>query len=130
MHLFKWECVQIPLPAIMKLEYGSSSCGVKLVYEMEDAIEHLEFVQRNLQKEADHPGVGLGHGKTILLVQRLLGTEHDVDVVMYKGQLMAAFISDNGPTRLPLCMETSAVMPSCLPVGKSCSLNLHLKRGC
>lgn len=110
--------LQIPLPAILKLEYGSSACGVKLVYELKDAIEHVNFMQKTFKTEEDHPGIGLGHGQTLLLTPRLLGTEHDVDVVMYKGQLMAAFISDNGPTRLPLCMETAAVMPSCLHVGE------------
>lgn len=107
---------QIPLPAIMKLEYGSSAVGVKLISEMEEAIELVEFVHRTFTTDEDHPGIGLGHGRTLILTQRLLGTEHDVDVVMFKGQLIAAFISDNGPTRIPLCMETAAVLPSVLHV--------------
>lgn len=109
--------MQVPLPAIMKLEYGSSAFGVKLVRTFEEALEHVEFVQETLRTEADHPGIGLGHGNKLLLMRQLLGTEHDVDLVMFEGELMAAFISDNGPTRKPLCNETASAMPSVLCQG-------------
>ncbi|XP_070174693.1 carnosine synthase 1-like [Littorina saxatilis] len=104
----------IPLPAVLKLEFGSSAVGVKHVHSFQEAVEHVKHLQDTLRSEADRPGVGLGHGYSLLLMPCLLGTEHDVDVVLFEGQLVAAFLSDNGPTRLPLCAETAAVMPSVL----------------
>jgi len=46
------------------------------------------------------------------------GTEHDVDVIIYKRKLVGAFVSDNGPTRLPKFTETAAAMPTFLPDDK------------
>jgi carnosine synthase len=40
------------------------------------------------------------------------GSEHDVDIVMFDGQTVAAFVTDNGPTRMPYFSETAAAMPS------------------
>ena len=114
---------QIPLPAMLKLEFGSSAVGVKLVHSLPEAARHVRHVQGALRGEADHPGVGLGHGRSLVLTPRLLGSEHDVDVVLFRGQLMAAFVSDNGPTRLPLCLETAAVLPSVLHQGESHGLS-------
>jgi hypothetical protein len=110
-------CVQIPLPAILKLEYGNSGIGVRLISELDEAVEHIKHVERALLAE-DHPGTGLGHGKTMILTECLRGTEHTVDVVMFKGRLLAAFISDNGPACMPLLMEAASVMPSVMPAGK------------
>jgi carnosine synthase len=42
------------------------------------------------------------------------GTEHDVDIIIFQRQLIAAFVSDNGPTRQGRFTETTALMPSCL----------------
>lgn len=104
---------------MLKLEFGSSAVGVKHVHNFQEAVEHVKHLQDTLRSEADRPGVGLGHGYSLLLMPCLLGTEHDVDVVLFEGQLVAAFLSDNGPTRLPLCAETAAVMPSVLRNGET-----------
>ena len=55
----------------------------------------------NLTREKDFPGIGLGFDNTLLVMEYLTGSEHDVDVIIFHGQLVAAFLSDNGPTREP-----------------------------
>jgi len=49
----------------------------------------------------------------------LEGTEHDVDLVIFQRRLVAAYISDNGPTRKGRLTETTASMPTCLAEDKS-----------
>ncbi|XP_053306362.1 carnosine synthase 1 [Spea bombifrons] len=49
----------------------------------------------------------------LLLAEYVTGSEHDVDVVLCSnGQLLAAYVSDNGPTMLPRFTETAAALPS------------------
>ncbi|KAK7499711.1 hypothetical protein BaRGS_00009052, partial [Batillaria attramentaria] len=105
---------QVPLPAVLKREYGSCAVAMMHVQGLPEAIAHVQHVQATLRTEDDFPGVGLGHGHSFVLMPRLMGTEHDIDVVMFEGQLMAAFVSDNGPTHFPHCNETAAAMPSVL----------------
>lgn len=120
---------QVPLPAILKLEYGSSAVGVKQVKTLQEAKAFVQHVQNTLQSEKDHPGVGLGHSRSFVLMSRLEGTEHDVDLAMFEGQVMAAFVSDNGPTRLPVCSETTAAMPSVLNKGELQYVLYNWRRG-
>lgn len=103
---------QVPLPGVMKLEFGAGAVGVRLVEDASQCHEHFSRVVRDLQGEADHPGIGLGWGNAMLLMEFVEGTEHDVDLVLFGGQLLAAFVSDNGPTRLPGFTETAACMPT------------------
>lgn len=65
-----------------------------------------------LTSEIDSDASGLSFDSSMFLMEYLDGTEHDVDIVMYKGELLGAIVTDNGPTRLPLFNESSAVMPS------------------
>ncbi|KAM6157446.1 carnosine synthase 1 isoform 1-T2 [Rhynchocyon petersi] len=103
---------QVPLPGVMKLEFGAGAVGVRLVEDAPQCHEHFSRIARDLQGEADHPGIGLGWGNAMLLMEFVEGTEHDVDLVLFGGQLLAAFVSDNGPTRLPGFTETAACMPT------------------
>ncbi|XP_039696626.1 carnosine synthase 1 isoform X1 [Pteropus medius] len=103
---------QVPLPGVMKLEFGAGAVGVRLVEDAPQCHEHFSRIVRDLQGEADHPGIGLGWGNAMLLMEFVEGTEHDVDLVVFGGQLLAAFVSDNGPTRLPGFTETAACMPT------------------
>uniref|UniRef100_G3UIP9 ATP-grasp domain-containing protein n=1 Tax=Loxodonta africana TaxID=9785 RepID=G3UIP9_LOXAF len=103
---------QVPLPGVMKLEFGAGAVGVRLVEDASQCREHFSRIARDLQGEADHPGIGLGWGNAMLLMEFVEGTEHDVDLVLFRGQLLAAFVSDNGPTRLPGFTETAACMPT------------------
>ncbi|XP_012580576.1 PREDICTED: carnosine synthase 1 [Condylura cristata] len=103
---------QVPLPGVMKLEFGAGAVGVRLVEDAPQCLEHFSRIARDLQGEADHPGIGLGWGNAMLLMEFVEGTEHDVDLVVFGGRLLAAFVSDNGPTRLPGFTETAACMPT------------------
>ncbi|XP_061012363.1 carnosine synthase 1 [Dama dama] len=103
---------QVPLPGVMKLEFGAGAVGVRLVKDASQCREHFSRIARDLQGEADHPGIGLGWGNAMLLMEFIEGTEHDVDLVLFGGRLLAAFVSDNGPTRLPGFTETAACMPT------------------
>lgn len=104
----------VGLPAVLKLEYGSSAVGVKPVKTRVECINVYNQLRSHLKCENDHPGVGLGHGNDMLLMEQLIGTEHDVDVIIFNRQLVAAFISDNGPTKKGSFTETTGSMPSSL----------------
>ena len=93
---------RIEFPAIVKLEHGSSAVGVKLVQSNEELMQEYELITTTLTGEKDFPGIGLGFDNTLLVMDYLTGSEHDVDVVIFNRQLLAAFISDNGPTREPV----------------------------
>lgn len=71
-------------------------------------------IREHLTCESDHPGIGLGHGNSMVVMKPIVGTEHDVDLVLFERQLVAAYVSDNGPTRPGSFTETAACMPSCL----------------
>ncbi|XP_068944502.1 carnosine synthase 1 isoform X1 [Petaurus breviceps papuanus] len=102
----------VPLPGVMKLEFGAGAVGVRLVENASQCRAHFAKISQDLQGEADHPGIGLGWGNAMLLMEFVAGTEHDVDVVIFSGRLLGAFVSDNGPTRLPGFTETAACMPT------------------
>ncbi|XP_074087046.1 carnosine synthase 1 [Macrotis lagotis] len=102
----------VPLPGVMKLEFGAGAVGVRLVEDAAQCRTHFAKISQDLQGEADHPGIGLGWGNAMLLMEFVAGTEHDVDLVLFSGKLLGAFVSDNGPTRLPGFTETAACMPS------------------
>jgi carnosine synthase len=103
---------QIGLPAILKLEHGSSAAAVVPVYTPAEAEDAWNRIKQTLKSETDWPGIGLGFGPNIVLSQLLEGTEHDVDIVLWKGNRIGSFVTDNGPTRQLSCAESSALMPS------------------
>lgn len=100
----------ISLPAVLKLLYGSSAVGVHLVKTEEECKQYFNEIQEKL----DMHGVGLGFGSSMMLTNFIAGSEHDVDLIIFNRKLVAAFVSDNGPTRVPDFTETVAVMPSTL----------------
>ncbi|XP_067151462.1 carnosine synthase 1 [Apteryx mantelli] len=112
----------LPFPAVAKLEYGAGAVGVRLVESAGECHAHAERLWRDLRADADHPGIGLGWGNSMLLMEYVPGTEHDVDLVLFEGQLLGAWVSDNGPTRVPAFLETAACMPSCLPADRQAQL--------
>ncbi|KAM9326801.1 carnosine synthase 1 [Gastrophryne carolinensis] len=66
-----------------------------------------------------------------LLAEYITGTEHDVDIVLGpNGRLLAAYISDNGPTLLPGFTETAAALPSRLSSERRCQLVQAAARSC
>lgn len=112
----------VPFPAVAKLEFGAGGVGVKLVENAGQCHAHAARLWRDLRDDADHPGIGLGWGNAMLLMEYVPGTEHDVDLVLFDGRLLGAWVSDNGPTRLPAFLETAACLPSCLPADRQAQL--------
>ncbi|XP_038867865.1 carnosine synthase 1-like [Salvelinus namaycush] len=112
----------VRFPAVMKLEYGAGAVGVRKVGSLEESLAHFERIAGDLREETDYPGIGLGWGNAMILMEYVGGTEHDVDVVMFDGRLEGAFVSDNGPTRTPAFTETAAQMPSGLAPDKRAQL--------
>ncbi|KAM9278167.1 carnosine synthase 1 [Morus bassanus] len=112
----------VPFPAVAKLEFGAGGVGVRLVESAGQCHAHAARLWRDLRDDADHPGIGLGWGNAMLLMEYVPGTEHDVDLVVFEGRLMGAWVSDNGPTRLPAFLETAACLPSCLPADRQAQL--------
>ncbi|OWF43955.1 carnosine synthase 1-like [Mizuhopecten yessoensis] len=86
------ECKQIIYPAILKLEqYESSRAVVKVVSE-DDCL--LQYNQ--LQKEFRESSFGETFGTSMVLMELLDGLSYEVDVVIYDGELMTAFVTDIG----------------------------------
>ncbi|XP_045064045.1 carnosine synthase 1-like isoform X1 [Coregonus clupeaformis] len=112
----------VRFPAIMKLEYGAGAVGVRKVGSLEESLAHFERIGGDLREETDYPGIGLGWGNAMTLMEYVGGTEHDVDVVLFEGRLEGAFVSDNGPTRAPAFTETASQMPSGLAPEKRAQL--------
>ncbi|XP_029431847.1 carnosine synthase 1 isoform X1 [Rhinatrema bivittatum] len=112
----------LSFPGVMKLEFGAGAVGVKLVENAEQCQQHFEKISSDLREDTDYPGIGLGWGNAMLLMEFVSGTEHDVDIILYDGRLMGAFVSDNGPTRVPYFTETAASMPTYLPPDKEAQL--------
>ncbi|XP_014734202.1 PREDICTED: carnosine synthase 1 [Sturnus vulgaris] len=112
----------VPFPAVAKLEFGAGGVGVRLVENAGQCHAHAARLWRDLRDDADHPGIGLGWGNAMLLMEYVPGTEHDVDLVVFEGRLLGAWVSDNGPTRVPAFLETAACLPSCLPADRQAQL--------
>ncbi|XP_029917469.1 carnosine synthase 1-like [Myripristis murdjan] len=112
----------VRFPAVMKLEYGAGAVGVRKVGSLSESLAHFERIAGDLREETDYPGIGLGWGNAMTLMEYVGGTEHDVDLMLFNGQLEGAFVSDNGPTRAPTFTETAAQMPSGLAPDKRAQL--------
>jgi carnosine synthase len=105
----------VTFPAVIKTEYGSSALGVKMVSNAKDAVREALKLRDSLRSEADHPGSGLSfdpNGASLFLQVFLDGSEHDVDMVLFDGELVGSLVSDNAPTRLPYFAETACAAPS------------------
>ncbi|NWI38792.1 CRNS1 synthase, partial [Picathartes gymnocephalus] len=114
-----------PAPAavrVAKQKSGAGGVGVRLVENAGQCHAHAARLWRDLRDDADHPGIGLGWGNAMLLMEYVPGTEHDVDLVVFEGRLLGAWVSDNGPTRVPAFLETAACLPSCLPADRQAQL--------
>lgn len=101
--------------ALLKLEYGSSAVGVVAATNTDEAVALFERITRTFRTEKDCPGVGLGFGISVVITELLSGREFDVDLVMSTGTMVAAFVTDNSPTRADSFSECMARMPSQIP---------------
>jgi carnosine synthase len=105
---------EVGFPCILKPECSSCARGVTLCRDLTECIQHFKDLKNILTRESDNPRIGLGFGNNMLVMTYIKGTEHDVNLVIYKGKLVVAYVSDNGPTRSGSFMETASCMPSCL----------------
>jgi carnosine synthase len=102
----------LSLPAVLKNTHGMCGIGVKLVRTVDEAKKEFLGMHAALVSEISSDGSGLSFESSMFLMEYLDGTEHDVDIVCFKGELVCAIVTDNGPTRLPYFNESSACMPS------------------
>ncbi|XP_072041224.1 carnosine synthase 1-like [Amphiura filiformis] len=117
-------------PAILKLEYASGAVGVNMCKNEDDVRKTYTALTNSLCAMESEYEIGLGFGNTMLLMEYLDGSEHDIDVVIFERKLVAAFVSDNGPTNYPSYTETVALMPSNLPSDKQAQLVMAAYQCC
>ncbi|XP_072041227.1 carnosine synthase 1-like [Amphiura filiformis] len=118
-------CKIVSFPAILKLEYASAAVGVNMCRNEDDVRNAYTALKNSLATmEAEYRNIGLGYhdGNTMLLMEYLDGSEHDIDVIIFERKLVAAFVTDNGLTNYPAYTETVALMPSNLPSDKQAQL--------
>ncbi|XP_078502639.1 carnosine synthase 1-like [Lissotriton helveticus] len=117
-------------PGVLKLESGCGAVAAKMVQNKEQCHQYYEHISGILKAESDCPGIGLSCGNAMVLMEHVSGSEHDVDIIIYDGQLMGAFVSDNGPTRVPNFTETAACLPTYLPPDKEAQLVMAAYQSC
>ncbi|XP_060082534.1 carnosine synthase 1-like [Ylistrum balloti] len=117
----------IGFPAVCKPEHGANGKGVMMFWNKEE----YEDVYQKLENT-------LKDGHSIMLMEYFDGTEHDIEVIIYQGEVLAAIVSDNGPTMPGSFVETSMSMPSCLSpsdisklrtAASDCCIDIGLRNG-
>ncbi|KAM4636149.1 carnosine synthase 1 [Discoglossus pictus] len=87
--------------------------------------------EKVMNTSVDGIGVPSLTPSSLLLSEYITGSEHDVDLVLGpSGRLLAAYVSDNGPTMLPGFTETAAALPSRLGAERRCQLVQAAARSC
>jgi len=103
---------EVGFPAILKPDTGSDSFGVKYVTNMDD----LKREYKTLLDKYDIYQLNNGFCDTMTLTEYLDGPSHKIDVVMFEGELLHAFVSDMAPS-VTGRFVTSAF---CVPSNTSC----------
>ncbi|KAK7499881.1 hypothetical protein BaRGS_00008972 [Batillaria attramentaria] len=111
------KCVEkIGLPAVLKTEFGAGAMGVKLVHSLQEAVDHFNRIQVLHDEHKDRSYIlGGNYKRSCVLMEYLEGSEHCVDLALYHGELVCAFVSDKGPPIPPNVFKTVITMPSLLP---------------
>ncbi|XP_033729200.1 carnosine synthase 1-like [Pecten maximus] len=105
----------VGFPAICKPDGGAHGDGVHLIQSNEE----YERVRKTFLD-----------GNSMMIMEYFDGTEHDIEVIICRGEVLAAIVSDNGPTRKGSFVETSMSMPSCLPPTKIAQLRTAASHCC
>ncbi len=112
---------RIGFPAVLRMTCGSAAVGTQVVRTLAEATEHVAFVLGLLNDRAAaekrYPGAGFVFGaddSRLFLCEYVAGNEYDVDLIMFEGKLIDAWVTDNGVTDLPCCAEVCEVFPSAL----------------
>nr|KAG5708672.1 hypothetical protein BaRGS_034889 [Batillaria attramentaria] len=129
---------QLNFPAILKVDFGAGSVATKLANSVQEGIDHFRNIQ-NLQKHSERSYyLGGSFSSTCMLAEYLEGSEHCVDLAIFHGELVCAFVSDKGPQIPPDVFKTVITMPSLLPEDKlesvitaayECCMGLKLEHG-
>lgn len=94
-------------PAVVKQEYGAGSVSVKLV---ENALQCEEYIKEITTLQTLDPTAGFGSSPMIM--EYIGGDKYVVDLAIFKGRLLLAFVSRCGPSVLPYFISSSHLMPS------------------
>lgn len=126
----------VPYPAIVKWCHGASAVGTFAVGSPEDAeraVSHLLSLLRDPEASSlKYPGRCFRVGRpdaSIVLMECISGSEHDVDLLLHEGELVDAFVTDNAVVP-PSCGEACALMPSALPPASQDALIDAAYRAC
>ncbi|KAL8616830.1 hypothetical protein ACOMHN_017867 [Nucella lapillus] len=130
----------IGFPAVLKNEYGGGGVSFRIVQDMVQCRDHLSFLQSACVNETcTNIEMGKGYGNECVLMELLEGSEHAVDLVVFHGELLCAFLRDKGTrSAQDITAHTMSVMPSLLTVEKQkqvvtaafeCCLALGLDHG-
>ncbi|KAI1889262.1 hypothetical protein AGOR_G00177330 [Albula goreensis] len=118
---------QVGFPCVMKLEYSAGGRSLKLIQNVE---ESLEFLQCLIDRMSVNPYRKRGFINEPLLMEYLGGQKHVIDLVVYRKKLLAAFVSDCGPSCSPYFQNTSHIMPSNLSTEKETLLATAAYQSC
>lgn len=126
----------IRYPAIVKWHYGAGSLGTFAVSspaEAEQAVGRvMDLLSDPVASSQRYAGVCFAFGSRrsgVLLMDYIEGSEHDVDLLLFDGQLIDAVVTDNASIP-PNCAETCALMPSALPAGQQARLIAAAHQAC
>lgn len=107
----------ISLPGILKTEFGSGAYCVTKVHNKDECLnifKNFQQINNSSIRNEYTAEYALIYGVSLVLMDYIQGTEHDINVIIYNGQLIGAFVNDNGPTRKDSFFETTSSLPTCL----------------
>lgn len=112
---------RLGFPAVLRTTCGSSSVGTRVVRDLSEAMQEanyvLDLLSSPLASEIRYPGGGFSFDaetNRLFLCEFVGGNEYDVDLIMFEGELIDAWVTDNGATDLPCCAEVCEIFPSAL----------------
>ena len=137
----------VGFPAVLKTENGSGGLSAQVVHSLKDAKKHFQLLQKviNAQPEdCDSTLLSSGYwecfGSRYMLMEYLQGSEYCVDLAMFHGELLCAFVTDKGthgpdagkfhhdiciiPTQLPRVKEAEVIQAAV-----DCCQGLGLQHG-
>lgn len=96
---------EVGLPCVLKLECGPRTVCTEICQNLAECSKAFNDLQSKISQGSD---------SSVVAIRYIKGTIHNVDLVVFRRKLVAAFIVDNGSTRPGSFTETAACMPSCL----------------
>jgi biotin carboxylase len=107
------EIPQNKYPVVINLDTSYSAFGGELVHAEEELLARFEEYKSRIQNSTSlNASLGLNH--KIIVMPYLQGSEHDVDLIMSNGELLAGYVTDKEPTMPNYGREMTATMPSLL----------------